>query len=400
MEGTTMVGKHALHAFTTRTGHRGRTLAGGLLAAVVLGVAGCDNPAPNEPAAPELHLSKPPTATVTTFATGLDNPRGLKFGPDGKLYVAEGGAGGTASTDGQCTQVVPPIGPYTGGYNARISKIDRWGNRTTVVDNLPSSQTSAITGGLTSGVADIAFVGRTLYAVLAGAGCSHGIPDVPNGVIRVNRDGTWKLAADLSAFLAAHPVAHPEPDDFEPDGTYYGMVAVRGELYAVEPNHGEIDRIIPNRWGGATVRRLIDISATQGHIVPTVLAHHGDFYVSNLSTFPLVPGASKILQITPSGHIARTFGHLTGVLGIAFDRWGRLYALENTVCPTADPCGPTPGTGALVRVKPNGDVETVASGLMLPTGMTIGPDGAFYVSVNGFGFPAGAGEIARIALGQ
>jgi hypothetical protein len=79
---------------------------------------------------------------VTTFATGLDSPRGLTFGPDRRLYVAAGSAGGTNPTDGQCEPVIPPVGPYTGGYNARISKIDRWGNRTTVVDGLPSRQTS------------------------------------------------------------------------------------------------------------------------------------------------------------------------------------------------------------------------------------------------------------------
>jgi len=43
----------------------------------------------------------------------------------------------------------------------------------------------------------------------------------------VNPDGTWTLIADLSAFQQAHPVANPEPDDFEPDGTWYSMVAVR-----------------------------------------------------------------------------------------------------------------------------------------------------------------------------
>jgi hypothetical protein len=33
---------------------------------------------------------------------------------------------------------------------------------------------------------------------------------------------------------------------------------------------------------------------------------------------------------------------------------------------------------------------------MFPTGMAIARDGTFYVSENGFGFPAGAGQIDRI----
>ena len=83
----------------------------------------------------------PPSANVTVFAEGLDNPRGLELDPDGLLYVAEGGQGGTTSTEGQCDQVVPPVGPYTGGDNARISALDADGQRTTVAEGLPSDQT-------------------------------------------------------------------------------------------------------------------------------------------------------------------------------------------------------------------------------------------------------------------
>ena len=80
------------------------------------------------------------------------------------------------------------MGPYTSGFTARISRINTNGQRTTVVASLPSSQTSPALGG----VADVALIDNTLYALLAGAGCSHGIATVPNSIIRVNQtNGTW-----------------------------------------------------------------------------------------------------------------------------------------------------------------------------------------------------------------
>src|SRR6516164_11393805 len=147
------------------------------------------------------HAQAPTLPGVTVVASGLNNPRGLAFGPDGALYVAEGGTGGTASTVGQCTQVVPPVGPYTGGFTSRISKIDPTGARTTVAGNLPSSQTSPALGSLVSGVADVAFAGGRLYALEAGAGCSHGLVGTGNSILRVNPDGTATPVADLSRFL-------------------------------------------------------------------------------------------------------------------------------------------------------------------------------------------------------
>jgi hypothetical protein len=76
-------------------------------------------------------------------------------------------------------------------------------------------------------VADVAFIGNTMYAILAGAGCSHGVfispgVPIPNGVIRINPDHTWTMIANLSTFQQTHPVANPTnpiTGDFEPDGT-------------------------------------------------------------------------------------------------------------------------------------------------------------------------------------
>ena len=79
------------------------------------------------------------SSNVHVWVTGLNGPRGLKFGPNGSLYVAEAGTGGTISTAGRCGQVIPPVGPYKGGNTARISRIDSAGQRTTLASGLPSS---------------------------------------------------------------------------------------------------------------------------------------------------------------------------------------------------------------------------------------------------------------------
>ena len=330
---------------------------------------------------------------VTVFATGFNNPRELKFGPDGFLYVAEGGTGGNISTAGLCDSVIPPIGPYLGGNTGRIIKVNRKGFVSIVADSLPSSQTSVMSGKLCSSVADIAFRRHELYAILSGAGCSHGVENTPNGIIKINKNGTWNVVADLSTYQKTHPVAHPNADDFEPDGTWYSFINVKGDFYAVEPNHCEMVKVTPT----GNISRVIDFSAVYGHIVPTVVAYHkGNFYVSNLDTFPVVAGNSSIYKVTPSGQSSVYATGFSSVTGIVAGKDNTFFVLEMS----AVTGGPAPFTGRVVKVFPSGKQDIVADSLFFPTGMTMGPDDALYVSNKGFGLPPGAGEILRIQLNK
>lgn len=167
------------------------------------------------------------------------------------------------------------------------------------------------------------------------------------------------------------------------------MIAIGRALYPMDSNHGELDRVTQN----GRISRVIDISARQEHVVPTALVHHGATYIANLGVFD--PG-----DRAGDEHVWRFTGHRTlkvratgveKVLGLAF-RGGKLYALEMSTAAGS----PTPGTGAIVRVRAHGPAQTIVSGMTFPTRMTVGSDGVFYVSNQGFGFGARQGQILRI----
>jgi hypothetical protein len=262
-----------------------------------------------------------------------------------------------------------------------------------------------VSGGGWIGVADVVFLDDTLYAVVAGGGCSHGNLGHPSGIAQVNRStGQWQLIANVSAFLKANPTKYESPDDFEPDGTLYSVIAVDGVLYTVEPNHGEVLSVTK----GGTIKQVIDISASEGHIVPTSIAEYfGSFYVGNLNLFPIDPQWARVLTISRPGfngdlapgfgndgqgyHIVNSKAGFTTVVAVDFGPDGLLYVLELSDAPGF----PTGGAGKVVRVERSGDIEDVVTELTVPTGMTFGTDGRLYISNFGAA-PPGAGQILRV----
>jgi hypothetical protein len=181
------------------------------------------------------------------------------------------------------------------------------------------------------------------------------------------------------------------------------MIPVDDSLYTVEPNHGQVLSVSP----GGAIKQVIDISASEGHIVPTSIAEwYGQLYVGNLNLFPINPDMSRVLTIARGDfddelapgfgprygyHIVNSKAGFTTVVAVDFGPDGLLYALE-----LSDAAGfPALGQGKVVRVRHSGEIEDVVTGLNVPSAMTFGPDDRLYISDFG-AVPAPAFGVGRI----
>jgi hypothetical protein len=334
---------------------------------------------------------------ATAYATGLTNPRGLTFGPDGNLYVAEAGTGGALAPSGtvDCPVNINIYSPYTAGYTGRVTRVLANGTKQTVADALPS--VTDVYGG-SYGPTDVAFVGNTLYVLIEMGGCSHGLPDdlhLP-AILRVNSDGSTTHIADLGAWHRANPPhfiknTDPATTDQEPGGVFHSMIADGGYLYVVETNRGFLLRVDP--VSGAIVK-LYDMSIDNQEHNPIVMTRKGGrFYVG---TFGEDDGPAELAVFNPAfNRYELPFKSLHPLVGLAWRKdW--LYGVE--IFPHDDPW--TPDKANLVAFDPRtGERRVVMEKFAsLPNGLVSGPDGALYTSNWAVSYAPGDGAVLRIGL--
>jgi hypothetical protein len=340
------------------------------------------------------HKAPPPTGpTITPIASGLDNPRGLAFGPDGQLYVAEAGHGGT--------ECIPPERPeeegFCIGFTSGISTIDSSGAQR-VVSGLVSfagPNGSAATGLDGVSVSD----NGDLFGIETES--SDTIPNSPalsaqtialareqaGRLIKVHRSGHWKAVADVGHFDFQWTTEHfKELNPLQPpDANPYGVLVSDDGRWVVDAAANTLDEVRPD--GSVSVVAYFP-NPPVSDAVPTCLDRGADgaLYVGELTGVGNGAGKSIVWRVVPGQQPEVWASGLTAVTGCGFGSDGQFYATEFSTLGFESFAA---GTGAVVRVPPHGTapIPVVSnspgkadSPLSFPNGFAVGPDGALYVS--------------------
>lgn len=330
------------------------------------------------------------------FASNLDSPRGISFGPDGALYVTEAGRGGTEKC---IPSPVAPNGLACYGLSGAITRISN-GNQERIVTGLPSL--ASTDGTLAFGPSDIAFdsSGRP-YALIGYAGDPEQRAVLGNfdfgqlvAINNLEAGASWTRVADIAAYEGAN---NPDNEDVASnpyaflikDDKAFVVDAAANDLLSVGLDGSELalQSLFPSRL-------IKDASGTDISLqsVPTSIAIGSDnaFYVGEFTAFPYPSNAARVYRINSNNQPEVYLDGFTNIIDLAIDSRSNLYVLEYA----ANSLASANPIGALTRVDKDGNRTTITSELQFPTALTLGSDGAIYIANRGF--QPESGQIIKI----
>lgn len=312
----------------------------------------------------------PGPSAGTVLVSGLLQPRGIAFGSDGMIYVAEAGTGGDTDFE------VEPGVVVKNGFTGRISKVDPdTGARTTVADGLPSQASPEL--GEAVGPADVAFIGSTLYYLQTHGGAGYGFPDNPTGIYRIDSSGNEHLVANIGAFNIANPtdaISDGSQADIEVGGNPYAMDVQGGNFYVTDGNHNHLLRV-------GTNGSITKIAEFPDHPVNTGLDFGADgyAYASYLGQGPFMPEDGKVVKVNlTTGVITELASGQPWLTDVEFGPGGKLYATQFNDVPALsdDAIGPFKGTLLTVNTA-TGAMTPLVTGLSFPTFVEFNGDTAY-----------------------
>lgn len=365
---------------------RRQVLAAGAIAPLGVGTTGGlggaaqeATPAANPAAAGATPVGVAAGASVDVVVTGLVNPRGFTFLPDGRMVIAEAGSGGPT---------------------ARVVAVEADGSLTELLGGFPTAR--VYFRGI-AGFADVK-VGPSneLYALLAGGDINRDL--ARNGLYRLDGAGGAELVADISAFIRDNPVT-AVPGDYDDDGQPYRLLPTPEQdgFLVTEGNSCQVLRVGLD----GTVSRVTDLSVENW--IPTGLARidGGPLHVAAFTAAPFAPGSARVLRVGDDGTTVEAYGNLTMVTDlVAHD--GGFWALEMASGYDVESGAPAARSGRLVSLpldQPDAEPVAVVEGLHLPGAMRAGITTVggrelttFFISGPTLGADDGSGTVIRVTL--